>query len=46
LAESPPNRVVKGLPGFLTNAFRIWRAYCQQETADCSDAQVNPWRAL
>ena len=45
LAESPPNRVLKGLPTFLTNVFSIWRTYCQQETADCSDAQVNPRRA-
>ncbi|QKK94818.1 hypothetical protein GEV38_01760 [Pseudomonas sp. 13159349] len=45
LAESPPNRAVKGLSAFLTNVFCTWRAYCQQETADCSDARVNPGRA-
>lgn len=29
LAESPPNRVLKGPQKFLTNAFSWWRAYCQ-----------------
>jgi hypothetical protein len=38
MAESPPGRIIKGLQNFLTSAFVIWRAYCQLETADCSDA--------
>ncbi len=46
MAESPPGRILKGLQNFLTSAFVIWRAYCQLETADCSDAWVIPWRAL
>jgi hypothetical protein len=38
MAESPPSRILKGLQNFLTGVFGMWRAYCQLETADCSDA--------